>query len=103
MQGASECQVNNNDNKNNNEIELSPNPAQDFIVLRIKNYDLISGNIKIIDFLGKETYSKVFPVSSDVTSDRTFNIDTKEFNNGIYFCLININGRVETRKFVVIK
>lgn len=85
---------------NIDEINISPNPATDFIVVSGTLENKATTGIKIIDVTGK------------VVSDNLFNFDAGHFAqsislnnlcNGIYFANISANGETITRRFVINK
>lgn len=62
--------------QNDNLITIFPNPSSDILTLRIVN-PTSQASIQIVDFLGKIVYNNL-----NFTGEI---IDTKAFNNGIYF------------------
>lgn len=78
----------------NNEITLAPNPANDFVTLKISNdglkttFNIYNNTLQLIKSINFE-------------SGIENKIDTKDFANGIYFIEAQANGEVYSGKFVV--
>jgi ligand-binding sensor domain-containing protein len=87
-----------------NQIEqnfsLFPNPVSDYLNLNFPKNN--STEIIIYNELGIPIFEKSF-LSSGVTPDGTFKIDTRDYPPGVYFCQIKAGSYVETKKFIVIK
>lgn len=78
--------------KANSSLSISPNPANDYVV--ISNNLVENGTVKIIDILGNVVYT-----DSMIASKK---IDVSDFKNGVYFITIeNGNAKIANRKLVV--
>lgn len=85
------------DEYNNNAISVSPNPANDYISIKIENFNLlgdINQFIHIYNSLGQCVLK--FPIQSNLTD---FKINIKDLPNGLYF--LNVGN--STHKFWIIK
>lgn len=79
------------DNKNIVKIEISPNPASDYIYLKINDLDKIENpNLQIIDMLGRIIFTQ--SINSELQS-----VDLREIHSGHYFLKVN------TQTFKIIK
>ena len=80
-----------------NEIEqfessIYPNPVNDILNIRTGNATI--ENIQIIDLTGR-LVKTIIPVSNQTQ------VNVAEFNAGIYFVQITVNGKVETHRLVI--
>lgn len=78
---------------------LAPNPAQDKINITLNDINLSQIKTRIINQLGQEVSSAEHV---NYLSGNTMQFDVAHLRNGIYqLQLINENGTIETRKFMV--
>lgn len=79
---------------------LYPNPSNEIanIVVESDNEDL-NGSVMINDKGGKLIFHEEFKLNDGQYS---LPVITKDFPDGIYFCKVNLNGKITVRKFVVI-
>lgn len=77
-----------NDEFTQNEIQVFPNPFDDFITLN----GIENASVEIFDGLGKKVFS-----SSNFGNQ---NINTSLFSSGLYFVRMEKEGRVSTKKLV---
>jgi len=73
----------NTNNKDNTDIKIYPNPANDYFEINLNNKQI--ANIKIIDIQGKEVYNQKGVLKGD-------KIDLLKFENGYYYIQIEINN-----------
>ena len=78
----------------NDIIEISPNPAIDFI--KIKFNDLKYTEIKIINEIGAEVYS-------NNKFSNFLEIETNNLQNDIYYCILINKSKFLKKKFIVLK
>jgi YVTN family beta-propeller protein len=75
-------------------ITIFPNPANDFLTIKISLMPNEIASLKISDITGKEMFSlKEVPSTSK--------IQTSDFSDGIYFCQIKTKREIITQKFIV--
>ncbi len=80
-----------------NAVSLYPNPATEYINVKIKQNNLTIEQIKIINSLGKVILKK------DVAKNK-ISIDIKDFSPGIYNATLMLdNGQVINNKFIKIR
>ena len=76
---------------------IHPNPATDHITITLDEAYTATPKIDLIDMLG-------FSIKAEHNiSDREITINTSLLNPGVYFLRIRTGGKVETRKFVVVR
>lgn len=88
----------NNIGVNENEIaEFSvwPNPNNGIFNIFVNEQDII--NVKIIDVLGKETFTKEMNFSNSSTNQ----IDLSHLTKGIYFIALEKNGQSSVKKLII--
>ncbi len=74
-----------------NTLNLSPNPATDFIRLELQTEN---NNIQILNSQGQVFYQ-------EKSSEKILNINTQNFASGIYFVIVsNQNGKTSHGKFI---
>ncbi len=76
----------------NTGISIIPNPANDYINIKIKSAGFPSGSIKIIDIFGKTLYAG--------SINKHEKIDISAFSSGVYYVLIDFPGRIFFDKFL---
>lgn len=78
-------------------LKLYPNPVNDYLFV---DYDIIfikEAKFKIYNSIGAVIYSKTLEEKQD-----NFKISVSEFNNGLYFCSLQIDGKLlNTRKIII--
>jgi len=84
-------------NGNDNLINIYPNPASDLINICYQNSENIK-SIKIINQLGEIVYD-----NDVIASGNYIQISTKEFASGIYYCLMKMEDRTVSQKFVIVR
>ncbi len=80
-------------------INVYPNPAGNFVNIKIVGVEQTEVIIKICDLSGKLLKS----VSTNIMGDYTFNISTENFPDGIYICKIESKNEVYTTKLNVMR
>lgn len=90
--------------QNDDDFTLFPNPAADKIKIRFKDEFINSTEIQIFNSYGQEIINKS---SSDfglqTSGFRLLELDISSLLSGVYFAVINENGKVITKPFVVLK
>ncbi|MBI5324169.1 MAG: T9SS type A sorting domain-containing protein [Ignavibacteriae bacterium] len=79
-----------------NHLTLSPNPAEDFIILNGMNSSDFA--VKIYDIWGTKIFEEKY-----FSTDDEIRIPTKEFPNGFYFVQVINNRETLKRKFCVVR
>ena len=82
--------------KDENSIQIFPNPASKFINIEFKNELANNLQIEIIDQSGKLVYSNKISKPSN-----SIKIDVSKFATGIYFAKIRFNNNVITKKIII--
>ena len=77
-----------NNNKFQSSTSVYPNPADKVVNLTIQQSSFQSGQVVIFDILGKKVLD--FALSS---SQQKYTFDTSNFENGVYFYQIWIEGK----------
>ena len=107
---ASENSVQNTEFDNNNpndsttinfyelqKLKLYPNPVNDYLFI---DYDILfvkEAKLKIYNSIGAVVYSKILEEKQD-----KFKISVSEYKNGLYFCSLQIDGKLlNTRKIII--
>lgn len=72
-------------------INVQPNPASEYVTIALNGSD--SGSLKIVDVLGNVVVKE--------TISGTKKIDLADFKNGVYFIMIEVNGKTYNRKLIV--
>jgi hypothetical protein len=81
------------------EITIFPNPTTNYIQLQVPNNIQIKGNLKIYNLLGDE----VFTENINSNYQNNIKIETKNWNNGTYFLLLETEKTIYTNTFIVKK
>ena len=80
-----------NNIENNSNIELFPNPTQDYIILKSKN--IIIEGVQIYNYSGQ--------LVSGSLNNQNGKINVAQLKNGIYFLKITDSKHISTKKFVI--
>ena len=80
------------------EINISPNPAKNYINLNITNDEKAIVKIKIKDSTGRDIMS-ISETKSDIEFSKTIN--TSKLSSGIYFISVNIADYEKVEKIVI--
>jgi len=83
-----------------NVISISPNPATDYIFIRINDSEGKNAQIKVFDIYGDCVLSKEFNANS---SEMLLTIPTEGLSSGIYTCSFISESKTASVKVVVIK
>ena len=88
-----------NETKPNSDLlfNLFPNPAKDAINLELSNNYNNEISIQIFNFLGQNV------CETKRLNNNKIKINIKNLQNGIYFCVIKRQDKIQTRKFIVEK
>ena len=78
-------------------LKLYPNPVNDYLFI---DYDILfvkEAKLKIYNSIGAVVYSKNLEEKQD-----NFKIPVSEYKNGLYFCSLQIDGKLlKTRKILI--
>jgi photosystem II stability/assembly factor-like uncharacterized protein len=84
---------------NNEEIYISPNPASEFIKLRLPLSSTHNTNAKIYNSFGQE----IEAIKQKRINEIEFGLDVSPLPNGVYFALITSQGKIYSKPFVVMR
>ena len=87
----------------NNALTIYPNPANDFVSLKINNKELLNSKsitIKVIDVLGRVCSQKIL---NSVSYSEPITINTSELVNGAYFINIESENYFANQKLIIQK
>jgi hypothetical protein len=79
-------------------IDVYPNPAQSNFILDVKLFKKVEVSVEILDALGREVKSmssKKYDIGL-----QSFDMDISNFDSGIYFVRVTINGKLNLKKVV---
>ena len=82
---------------NPNQVILYPNPASDYLFI---DYDIIfvkEAKLQIYNSIGAIVYTKILDEKQD-----NFKISVSEYKNGLYFCSLQIDGKLLNTKKILI-
>jgi len=82
------------------EVELFPNPANDFIAIRALLNEPSETKVVITNSVGQVVFNQIYPIGGSLFAQ---SINISNFNNGLYFATISSNGSSNTQKFIVAK
>jgi len=81
------------------EITIFPNPADYQVFIAMKELEGRSGEVKIVNQLGKVFYQKDF----ESLPETPLKVDLNDFTSGIYFVKMSAEGRrAITKRLVVV-
>lgn len=78
-------------------LKLYPNPASDYLFI---DYDIIfvkEAKLQIYNSIGAIVYTKILDEKQD-----NFKISVSEYKNGLYFCSLQIDGKLLNTKKILI-
>lgn len=78
-------------------IHLFPNPANDFVTIRINSEKELPCSIKIYNSIGSIIKEEYFEFSKE---ENIYKINTEDLQNGFYFAEITADGKKQTIKFI---
>ena len=81
------------DFENNLKFTISPNPVTSIINLKLST-NLIDGNIKIFDVLGKQVLTK------ELNSDNLTQINISNLSKGMYLLKVTTEENTQTKRFI---
>ncbi len=81
-------------------MDLMPNPATDQVIVRLNDDALVDRRISVVDYTGKQVFSRVVPAG-----DRQLSIDlsASDFSTGVYMVSVQFKGSVQTKQLVVFR
>jgi len=79
------------------DIEITPNPFNNFITLKYKNENQLLRNLSIKNISGQQVFLQSQVLHSD---NRTLVLDLRNLPSGLYFISFEINGKVITKKVI---
>jgi len=83
------------------DILLSPNPADEELKVSIVLKNPVNIKIEILDYFGNIVY-KTNDTNLE-SGNYLLNINTGNYNSGVYFCRANINRTIISKSFVILK
>jgi len=81
---------------NSFEVNCFPNPAKDYVVFEIQEYEVNDQRIIITNTYGQQI--KLLPIKNDKTI-----WDTREIKSGIYYYILEANDSAESGKLMILK
>jgi PKD repeat protein len=78
-------------------IEMYPNPALNFTILKGESSKLNNYNLNIVNVLGQSVYNENFTVNGTWTK----NIDASPFSKGIYWVVIRSDKGTSSKKLII--
>ena len=81
------------DTKPINEIDIYPNPASDYLIIRLIEHDLSANGIRLFDLMGREQKIKYAPPR----------LDLSQVIPGLYILELELNNSVRTLKKIIIQ
>ena len=89
------CGVGINENKNNLELKVYPNPSKSVVHFEISQFEKIDNLIlEIYDINGKRVLTKLITTNKEV-------VDVRSFNYGIYYYRLLNENYISTGKIVI--
>ena len=85
------------------EINISPNPASQFINVELIRNTTSSGKLEVYDIRGIRGIRGIRVYSKEISYEREVSICTEEFSNGFYFVSFKFYGGEIVEKFLVTK
>lgn len=79
------------------DIEITPNPSNNFITLKYKNENQLLRNLSIKNISGQQVFLQSQVLHSD---NRTLVLDLRDLPSGLYFISFEINGKIITKKVI---
>lgn len=86
---------------NDNDIVVYPNPCLNQINVSFYSDQDKDCTVKVYNTIGKLMYSSLEIISN--SGIQNFEIETKDFNSGIYFVNIELDQTILTKKISVVK
>ena len=87
-----------NISEKNLQLSISPIPTKNHITLDYNSANESIGAVKISDMAGRITFNKNYRIKKGIG---LISIHDLKLATGIYFISIEINGKIETRKFII--
>jgi hypothetical protein len=88
-----------NVNNNNNNLTLYPNPNKGTFKFQLNSNEIINGEIKVVDLLGRDIYKANI---NGNTKTESIDLNSLSIAPGTYNLVILNNGNVYARKAFVI-
>ena len=83
------------------QISIYPNPSRDIQHLEIVVSTEVESNIKVLNSQGKKVLD-IFNGNLSPNIKNKMTIELGDLPNGIYFCMINLNGKSYQKKIIKI-
>lgn len=80
-----------------NNFSLWPNPANDFINIRLDANNTNNYAVELFDMLGRNIYSKLYPHSDTLTEQ----INVEKLSKGVYFVKVSQGDKYQTEKLII--
>lgn len=91
--------VNENSSEGNVDFNLYPNPVKDEMAIGFSLVKQAQVSVKVFNATGQTVVSR--NTANYLQGMHSINLATAKLTNGIYFCELNINGKLLQRKFTV--
>ncbi len=75
-------------------FQMVPNPANDYVELRMEAFTGELYEIELFDLLGRTVFQRSF-------NGERLRINTNDFGAGIYFCKISLGNKITVKKLIV--
>jgi plastocyanin len=82
-----------------NELRIEPNPAHDYVIIKMNGNLTNTARINVFDLLGRKVLSSEEIQANDMKS---YTMDISSLNEGIYLLMIN-SGSISSKPFRMIK
>jgi hypothetical protein len=86
--------------RDNSNVSIFPNPANNETTLKIKSDNSINSSIKILNVIGQIVYTKQIALNPGTNN---FKIDTKDLSTGIYMVIVESEKNSISKKLVIEK
>ncbi|MEI7801783.1 MAG: T9SS type A sorting domain-containing protein [Bacteroidota bacterium] len=83
-----------NNLNNESSMEIYPNPADEFLIIKNSFTGNETATVKFFDVAGKEIFSSQLKTSNQ-------KLETRNLENGIYFCQLKSYDKIFNQKFIV--
>lgn len=83
------------------EFKIVPNPASNYFNVEINSdYNLTAQSFTLYNPLNQNVYSKTFE-PSDRSSKISFDVNTIDFASGVYYAVLKLGDKTESRKIII--
>ena len=85
-----------------NEVNVYPNPSNADVTISIKNNGQQNAQISLSNINGQIVNVPIFLIEKNSTEEK-FTIDSRLIAPGLYYCKVQLNGKISNRKMIIIK